>query len=91
VLKENIAVAHDRASRLVDVILDSIVMVDHQFANSPSHSWAAWACFFPADAWLALDAVFFCMRRRETIWRYEWVDFRSCVCIFMDTNTLLLY
>jgi hypothetical protein len=60
----------------------------HQLANSP-HSWAAWACFFLADAWLVPDAVFFCMRRRETVWRYGWVDFRSGVCIFMDTDTLL--
>ena len=43
--KEKIAVAQDRVSLLVDVILDLIVRFDHQFATSP-HRWAAWACFF---------------------------------------------
>lgn len=85
-LKENMAVSQDRVSCMVDAISDSIVRFDHQFASSP-HSWAV---FFWQSHGLPSDAVFFCMRRRETVCRYGWVDFRRGVCILW-THTLLLY
>lgn len=85
--------AQDWVSCRVDAILVSVVRFDHQFASSP-RSLAVWACFSPADAWLALDAVFLCMRRGQTcncLRRYGWADFRSVTCTMMDTDTLLLY
>ncbi|KAL5201973.1 hypothetical protein ABZP36_012925 [Zizania latifolia] len=60
--------------------LGLFVRFDHQFANSPFHSGAAWACFLLADAWLALFAVFSCMMRPvTTVCRYGWVDLSAVV------------
>jgi len=85
--------AQDWVSCRVDAILVSVVRFDHQFASSP-RSLAVWACFFPADAWLALDAVFLCMRRGQTcncLRGYGWADFRSVTCTMMDTDTFVVF
>lgn len=50
--------------------------------------------FFPADAWLALNAVFFLLWRdvrNVTVCRYGWVFFSQRRLYFIDTDTLLLY
>lgn len=54
-------------SRLVDVISDLVVGFDHQFANGPSHGWAAaWACFFSGRCMACPQCRFlFVMERRE--------------------------
>lgn len=76
-LKEDIALAQDWVSWLVDAISYSVVRFDHQFASSPSHSLAARACFFSGRCMACPQCRFPLYEETSdvTVCRYGWVDF----------------